>query len=312
MAIIELISPPFRNETEALMSASFEKRYHSIFFLKEESTLIAREGNSVIGGINLDIIPTKAQKIGYIGWLYVDSNHRGRGLAQALVDEAVLFLTNNGCTTITACVEGDNYASAKQLTGFTIMGPLQQLIHFGTGIFKLNNVAARSFDMGYFLYTNTAKEAKTNLLALGGTIILNTLLLLPLYCKISILKPITYSKTIFLIPALTLIIRTAAMAIIAKKEGVYRGWDTAYLLGTILPFFFGVPFPVPGNVYLNGKPNPKTLKKMAIASTTALSLLIILLPSWPLRIYPIILLIFDTIFWWYPFGGFNAARLRKG
>ncbi len=312
MLTIELITPPYLEETKKLMNASFEKRYHSIFFLNEASTLIARIGERVVGGVNLDIFGT----IGYIGWLYVDSQERGKGIAQALVNEATAFLFSQGCKEITACVEGDNYPSAKQLTssGFSIMGPLQQLVHFRFKILQLNKRASRFFDMGYFLYvktdkSNQRKEAATNLPALIGTIILNTIFLLPLLFNISLMKLVSYPNTVIAVPALVLLVRTLTMMLVARNRGVYRPWDTAYLWGFLAPLLIGLPFPVPGNVYLKDKPSKSTLKRMGLISNLSLVLIIFLLPSWALRIYPITLLIFDTFFTWYPFEGFNAKRM---
>ena len=231
---IALIQEDQIAETQALMSRCFEAKLASIFYLHPESTLVATYQNKVVAGINLDVYQVNRQvKMGYIGWLYTDEGHRGNGLAGKLIDEAITFLKEKGCTSLSACVEGDNPASFKQLAnrGFAILGLTDQLKLFRLGTAKVYHHASRFFDMGYFLWHKslrgqTIKEANTGVKALGLTLLGNTLLyffclqgwnLLSLAGLHPIETPIQQIVTI-LIPSLFLLARTGAMALFATLE----------------------------------------------------------------------------------------------
>jgi ribosomal protein S18 acetylase RimI-like enzyme len=131
-------------EVSALMTASFPKSYRRIFFIKPEHTVVAREGNQVVGGMNMDVfsLPNK-RKVGYLGWLYVEKDHQGQGIGNALTEQAIAHLKDVGCTDIIACVEGDNSSSLKQFAnhGFTIMSIREQVSRFGIGLLKVNKRA---------------------------------------------------------------------------------------------------------------------------------------------------------------------------
>ncbi len=341
-------------EAQSLMSRCFEPKLASIFYLHPESTLVATYQNRVVAGINLDVYRVNRQvKMGYIGWLYTDDKHRGNGLAGRLLDEAISFLKGKGCTSLCACVEGDNPASFKQLAkrGFSILGLKDQLKLFRLGTAKVYHHASRFFDMGYFLWHKSLsgqdiKEANTGiqpliLILLGNTLLFyfclkgwNLLTLAGFHpIKATFSSLTTAQQAVLLtIPSLLLATRTGAMGLLAKlqkgkgkyrrnerkheRETVYRSWDTAWILAIILTVTIGVPFPVPGNLYIKGhswnlEGEKAFLASMAIASQAAVALLTISIPHGMPLLFGLALLALDGFFFFYPFCGFNASRIKR-
>lgn len=234
---IALIREDQIEEARALMSRCFEAKLASIFYLHPESTLVATYQDKVVAGINLDVYQVNRRvKMGYIGWLYTDEDHRGNALAGKLLDQAISFLSQEGCTSLSGCVEGDNPASFKQLAnrGFAILGLKDQLKLFRLGTAKVYHHASRFFDMGYFLWHKSLtgqsiKAAQTGQKALALTLLGNTLLFL--FClqgwnllNLTGLHPMqatfsTFETTqqimVLIFPSLFLLARTGAMALLA-------------------------------------------------------------------------------------------------
>ncbi|HKL60269.1 MAG TPA: hypothetical protein VJ863_10245, partial [Sphaerochaeta sp.] len=290
-----------------------------------------------------------------------------------------------GCTSLSACVEGDNPASFKQLAkrGFSILGLKDQVKLFRLGTAKVYHHASRFFDMGYFLWHKslsgqTTKEANTGIQPLILTLLGNTLLfyfclkgwnllslagLHPIKTPFSSLTPAQQILTI-LIPSLFLLARTLSMALIAaidKKHGknqnrndkhaknnrnergnnpiqesmeprndretqikedtqqramVYRSWDTAWILAVMLTLSIGFPFPVPGNLYIKGynwklEREKNALAGMALVALVSVALLALFVPKGMSLLFGLALLALDGLFFFYPFCGFNASRIKR-
>jgi len=328
-------------EVSALMTASFPKSYRRIFFIKPEHTVVAREGNQVVGGMNMDVfsLPNK-RKVGYLGWLYVEKDHQGQGIGNALTEQAIAHLKDVGCTDIIACVEGDNSSSLKQFAnhGFTIMSIREQVSRFGIGLLKVNKRAARFFDMGYFLWHLSIPEEMVeeprDQRPFAFTVLCNILLWYPClkgWNLLNMLFPGTmadwtqdpfYQRSplfLLLVPVFALTVRTLSMEISARiqqTEVTFLSWDTAWLLGVLLPLLVGIPFPVPGNVYIAGtrwRNSDMDSVLCRIARTGQLALAFLCLPlkgSIALR-YCYTLMFLDSLFFFYPFTGFNSSRVKK-
>lgn len=338
---IALVRDDQIEETKTLMGRCFDAKYVSIFYLHPESTLVATSNNRVVAGINLDIYQVNREvRMGYIGWLYTDDEHRGNGLAGRLLDEAINFLKDDGCTSLSACVEGDNPASFKQLAleGFTIIGLWQQLKLFKAGTIKVYHHASRFFDMGYFLWHKSLTEQKVPeaskgtkallamLLAntllfffyLKGWNLLNLVKLHPMSFSFSSL-PIEQKFFLLALPSLFILGRTGGMLLAAKvkkTDVTYRNWDTAWIPAILLTAIAGIPFPVPGNLYIqdndwNLKEEKQLLATMAISAQGATVLLFLVLPIGTPLLFGLILLALDTLFYFYPFCGFNASRVKR-
>jgi len=346
-------------ETQDLMSRCFEAKLASIFYLHPETTLVVTYHSKVVAGINLDVYQVNRQiRMGYIGWLYTDKDHRGNALAGRLLQEAVTFLKEMGCTSLSACVEGDNPASFKQLAnqGFSILSLWQQLKLFRLGTVKVYHRASRFFDMGYFLWHRSLtekniKESEGGMKPLVWTLLGNTLLFF--FCLkgwnllnltgFHPLEPAFSSLTamhlipLLAVPSLFLLARTGAMALLAKAEEgkedktvraitktkenkklevIYRSWDTAWILAILLTVTIGLPFPVPGNLYIKGtewnlQEKKHLLARMAIAGQVAVVLVCLFTPKEIPLLFGLTLLTLDGFFFFYPFCGFNASRIKR-
>ncbi len=329
---ISIMKKEQERETKELMQRCFDKSLASIFFLHPDTTLVVLHEGRVVAGLNLDVYQVNKQvKMGYLGWLYTDEKHRGRGLAGNLISEALVFLKSLGCTDAAGCVEGDNPASFKQLEkeGFARLPLSAQLRRFRFGLVRVWTHASRFFDMGYFLWhlnLDGCKDAgyPENLKAFLFGSMANTLLFLPVLLGWNLFSLFNLSwlqfshentSLVYALPLLTLLVRTLAGmlgALLQKIPIVYRQWDTAYFTAVLLPLIAGLPFPVPGNVYIQGsnwslKTQAKALANMSLFSNISLAVLFFLLPN-P---YTLFLLTLDTFFFFYPFCGFNASRIHR-
>ena len=104
--------------------------------------------------------------------------------------------------------------------------------------------------------------------------------------------------------------------IIKEKMVIYRDWDTAWILAILLTFTVGFPFPVPGNLYIKGfdwnlKKEEKTLASMGIAGLAAVALICLFAPKGIPLLFGLALLALDGFFFFYPFCGFNASRIKR-
>jgi len=268
-------------QVRALMERSFEPYLRPIFFIHPQSTLVAVDGDdTVVAGINLDIYGVRngAVKIGYIGWLYTDAPCRGAGLGGRLIDAAIAFLGEQGCTDVGACIEGDNPSSFKQLSfrGFSILPLVGQIKRFGFGLLTVWRHASRFFDMGYFFWHkrldapdrhgqgmkretdgSLRPSQKKQAVAMAGTGLACSLLWILALLRKGVAQNLSPLALIALaaFPLALLSWRSLAMRLTAKAEGfsaMFLPWDTAWLAGILLPVLTGWPFPVPGNWYVAG------------------------------------------------------------
>ena len=313
------------DEALCLMGRCFPKSYASIFFLYPESTFVAVSDGKIVGGINADVYKAKV-KVGYLGWLYVDEDHRGLRIGQNLLDYAISHLEDE-VDIICGCIEGDNPSSFKNLAnrpGFSIMSLSKQFKVFGLRMFKVWKRASRFFDMGYFMWhKQRGKEEGPDSLSptlekqLGSffsSVFFNTLLF---SLSLLIRGKLTMSST--LIPFVILSLRTAFQAIvlkIRKVRPIYLSWDTSWLsslLSVLLPFYF----PTPGGVYPRGKKwsLEKEKKTLAYAALASLMALVAALPLslWNKNVisFSLFLLVSDSLLCFYPFCGFSASRIAR-
>jgi len=350
----------------ALMEQCFEPYFQPIFFIHPQSTLVAVHNDRILGGINLDIYPVLGGKrlVGYIGWLYIEQESRGLGLGRALVAAALEFLKKAGCTDAGACVEGDNPSSFKQLAhqGFAPLPLGKQIRRFSFGMLKIWKHASRFFDMGYFFWHKDLTGAKDSLdhdppaaqvlspswgpqvrrmastAAMALAMWMITLWRMRLLPILSSSLPLCFWILWVGFPLLVIGLRTFAMRIAASLAGmpvVYQNWDTANVLGFLLPLAIGWPFPVPGNWYPKGfdwqlAQENRRLGSIALVGT-ACSILLwavvrmvarhgLLATLWgmesgllmaPFDRYLMVMALVDSLGFFYPFCGFNASRIKR-
>jgi len=316
---IHLIKEKEIEKCTSLMKECFDASYHSIFFLYPEHTLVATEGEELLGGINFKVYPVRKGKlkIGYIGWVYTAKAARGKGVARSLFDKGIEHMKSIGCTDIVLCIEGDNPSSFKNVAtreGFGIQSLFSQLKRYHFSTFKVWKEADRFFDMGYFLWhykdkenslePSRSKQRRTFLLML----LANTLLFAP--------KLLWYkdSPLYLLLPSLALTLRTLMLLLGGGR--IFLSWDTAYLSG-LLSAFLPFAFPVPGGVYPRGSTwsLKEKEKGLAIASLSAIAsevLLVLLFRKSSIALsFLLPLLTLDTLFPFYPFCGFLGSRVKR-
>ena len=310
-----------------IMRKSFPQSYHSIFYLFPESTLVAIENGNVLGGINLDIYDATV-KVGYIGWLYVSEEARGRGIGEKLVDEAIIFLEKEiNADEILLCIEGDNPSSFKNFSsrpGFEIMPLNKEIKTFRWKIFKVYRHASRFFDMGYFMWHKSRSDSNKKhaldrgtwqqLLSFLCTLAFNTLLYLMM-----ILKFRSFSPLLLIIPSTVLSLRIISEAVFLALMGtrpLYLSWDTSWIssiISILLPFYF----PSPGGVYPRGdqwslKEKNRALGVSALLTAAAETLFLLLFRGrFEYISFALPLFLLDTVFPMYPFCGFLSSRIRR-
>lgn len=338
---IALMRQDEMQEVRSLMEQCFPKAYWHIFFIKPSYTLVARADGKIVGGMNMDLftLPNK-RKVGYLGWLYTAGGYRGNGIGEALSQKAIAFLTEQKATDVVACIEGDNGSSMGVFAsmGFSIMPLRSQITRFGIGMLKVNKRASRFFDMGYFLWHlqipaefHQDDSAQRSFIT---TAFLSILAWIPsitgwnlLHYLFPSLMPDAsgdwlaqkYSVILLLIPLFSLAIRTLSMKLSARVQNVdvrFLGWDVAWLAGFLLPLLTGIPFPVPGNIYINGyrwhnSDMDGALCKLARTEQLALAFFCLLLKGSIALRYTYTLLLLDSLFFFYPFSGYNANRVKK-
>lgn len=307
-------------KAEALMHAAFPKSYSSIFFLYEEHTIVASDGDRIVGGINMDVYDAGI-RTGYIGWLYVDAEYRGMGIAGKLIDKAEEYLYGIGCREIALCIEGDNPSSFSNFSrrGYSIMTFPEQVRVFGISFLKVWKRASRFFDRGYFMWhkgnvRSLEKGFRETLPSFILMLMLNTLLFIPV-----LLKTGNMSVVYTMIPSAALILRSMMLYLalrIQKRDAIFLSWDTSYFVSIISSLLLPMLFPSPGGVYIKGDrwsmaKEKDELGNAALAAVAAEASALIVFMGTPYLLFALPLFIADTLLPFYPFCGFQASRLRR-
>ncbi len=314
-------------KADAIMRASFPSSYYSIFYLYPDSTLVAVEDGAILGGINLDIYEATV-RVGYIGWLYVAEEARGRGISRMLADKAIEFLEDNvHADEILLCIEGDNPSSFKNFSsreGFSIMSLHEEISVFRWNIFRVYRHSSRFFDMGYFMWHKSMHSVKSSRSLYAGrgkqiasficTVLINTLLYVLMALKFN-----RISALMLLTPAIALSSRIATEALSMRLMGtepLFLPWDSSWissLLSLALPFYF----PSPGGIYPRGDSwslgkKERVLGMSAISGVIAeAAMLLVMHGRYEYLAFGIPLFLLDTVFPMYPFCGFLASRIRR-
>lgn len=316
-----LIRQDEKNEAIDLMKECFHQSYYSIFFLHPETTVVAVENGKIVGGVNMiGYTLRNGKKALYVGWIYVSSSQRGKGIAKELYSQAVLFAKNNCYDELNLLIEGDNPSSFKpvnSIKGFKILTLKEQLKRYKLDIFKVWKISSHIFDMGYFLwvkdvndnteYKSLEPKATTQIKSLCSTLLLHFIL--------SLLVAFKFSLPFFsaLILPILLLLRTALQY---SRGRIYLSWDSPSFV-SVLASILLIPFPNPGNVYIKGsswtiKEKNKELVAGALIAILMEAIVFMLLPLKLSLIFVLPLLLLDTVFSFYPFCGFLASRVKRG
>ncbi len=259
MAIEIIIRPLEEGEkavTQRVMRRAFPFTARFVFSWSEH-VLVAERADRIIGGIVLKLFSVGERKVGFVSWLFTDPEAQGLGAGQALVEGALDFFAAQGCTEISACVEGYNTSSSKIFAtrGFSLLSPGQQMRRYGWDIISYWWHTLHFMDVGNFLWVRPGAEGPDSpALQWLGTWIINTLLLwLVAWRQGTFASPILWSVPAALLALFGL--RTLAMWTAAWAQGLavrFRAWESSVPLITTIALLFGGYFPFPGSLYPRG------------------------------------------------------------
>lgn len=250
-----------------------------LFFSWSKHVLVAEHEGRIAGGVVLEIFTVRKRKVGFVSWLFTDPEARGLGAGQALIEGALDFFEAQGCTEVSACVEGYNTSSSKVFAtrGFTILSPGEQLRRYGLGIIPYWLHSFHFVDVGHFLWVKPGAERPDSpTLQWLGTWLINTLLLwVGLWRRGGLHLDALWAMPLAFLALFGL--RSLAMLGAAKVQGLavrFRAWESSVPLVAALSLLFGAFFPFPGSFYPVGERwryrdlLPK-LGPMALAGTLA-------------------------------------------
>lgn len=221
----------------------------------------------------------------------------------------------------------------------------------GMGTLRVWRHASRFFDMGYVLWHKRIEpfsrthERKAEHILHASTLVqsgrfLATSSLSLVWWTIVLMRTGMFSElldttipngirlVVAMFPVIATAIRLLAMAVAARflhMPTVFMNWDTAHVAGMASAVLFGWPFPVAGNLYRQGidwrlSEVERKLGAVAVAGVAADVALFVLLSTYaaesgrlmiPAARYAATLTVLDACFFFYPFCGFNASRIRR-
>ncbi|KAL0054902.1 hypothetical protein WJX82_003970 [Trebouxia sp. C0006] len=109
----EELAPDFEEQTLQFIAEARQFRQYKAFIAEADGKPAGSVSCQLFGGLYPLVFAESARKLGYIWGVFVEPEHRKKGLARQLTHQAILYLQSIGCTRIVL------HASAK-----------------GTGIYK--------------------------------------------------------------------------------------------------------------------------------------------------------------------------------
>jgi len=244
----------------------------SLFFDVGKAAFVYELDGEIVGGITLSSFRIGRRRVGgVVKWLFVLSEARGRGAASALVERAMAWFAEEGCSDVFTCVEGHNTSSSNRFaqTGFRILSFCEQVRSYGM---RLPLVWFRTFhlaDVGHFLWarrqddapdpandasTQRALSARPRLPAAGvaGTTVTLVLLGLLMVWRQGQALSLSILWHLAVVVAGLVGLRLAAMALAARwlrLPVVYRPWETGLLLSAVIALANAGVFIAPGSLY---------------------------------------------------------------
>ncbi|MFP4014732.1 MAG: GNAT family N-acetyltransferase [Chitinispirillaceae bacterium] len=305
--------------------------FKGVFSVFSPHTFIALKENEIVGGVILDIFTLpNGRKTGKVAWIFTAPQARGLSLGQRLAEKAIDFFREQGCDEQMAAVEGNNTSSSKLFAtrGFDILPAGAQFRRYGVWTFLMWLKMFHYMSPGFFLWARPGdKKPDSPALQWIATLVLNitVLLLFTLRLQKNVSLWFYYSVSFFIFLGMRQIAMHTAAGIMKEKVR-FRMWESGFPLSFLIAIFSGGFFPVPGNVY----PDEKVWKykdKVSTLGKVALSgIVIILIPfsvTWgyirfngstnqllsSFVMIGRIFLIFDLLFFFFPFIGFNGRRI---
>jgi len=332
-----------KREVRSIMIRCFG-RFAGLFFDFGDQAFVYEWNGRIVGGVTLSAFSVGKGRGGVVKWLFTLPEARGRGAAGAMLDRSMEWFRKQGCDWSFACVEGYNTASSNLFArrGYDLLSFSRQLKLFGKFLPVVWLRCFHTVDIGHFLwmkFCGTEPEGKKPVRETGW--LSGLAVTMGLHCLYGYLAMIRQGQSLFpgliwqiplaafLIPG----IRFFVMKTAATKGGVplvYRPWETGLLLSGAIALLPGGIFVVPGNLYperriWNYRDALPELGRVAFAGTAVLLVAALALEflfhsgtlpdaartaAWVLLTYLKILLLFDVVFVFFPFQGFNGSRVR--
>lgn len=316
----------------------------SWFVRPTDEGLLAVEDQDPVAAVFLRVVELRSdRRMGLIAWLMTDPAYRGRGLAHQLVEAGVERLEALGCDAIVTEIEGYNHSSINtfERAGFGRITTSEQWRQYGlVGLLRLWLQAGHMVSPGHFIFLkghNPSSERPIasrvhcwSLNALATMMAIGTGGLLTGFAGVELGG---WGLVLPVLVAVCLVfgIREWAMRLATPRDCpplVYRPWDSAVPPALSIALLFGVLFPLPGGRYPRQSARPGQSESVrpvsaALAGTLAVMLLtlaVLIAQTMPAAgstelLYRAILtvstplLLFDAVFFFPPFGGFNARGL---
>ncbi len=330
---IRLMKEDDKDQVRTMVRRSFHPLKRLSFTFHDHIFVAAGNDGIVFGLVVLQIftITPNRPKTGKVSWILTDPQMRGLKLGQQLIEKAIEFFKEQGCDQYLAVVEGHNTSSAKLFStrGFGILSPGAQLRRFGLRIFPLWIKLLLYLDVGFFLwgYPQDPKPDSPKL-QWAATYALSALTLLIIALRI---PRFGIEWWFFSLAALAIHFgaRHVTMLFVAKKIDMrvrFRMWESGFALSIFIATLFAGYYPIPGNLYPDRSDwrHRDTLPQLGrIALGATISVLVLTWGSWFITLMtpqpPLLpqtllwlgryLLLFDAVFFFFPFIGYNARRL---
>ncbi len=259
-----------------------------LFFNFGDQTCVYELDGEIVGGIVLRKFRIDAQRTGgTVMWLFTHPDARGMGIAGAMLDTALEWFAQQGCSDIFAGVEGYNTPSGNRFAahGFTPLRFTTQLKRYGRYLPRVWLGSFHLIDVGFFLWARqmqveTAHDAESMppfpeeqnprsdtahsvhagrglggaalVWGLLGTFIIHTLSAYFLYLRSGVPLDFSLLWQVPSIIALLLVVRTGIMISAGRAAGLdleYRPWESGMSLTFLVSAVFGGLFIAPGSLY---------------------------------------------------------------
>ncbi|MDY7075845.1 MAG: GNAT family N-acetyltransferase [Chloroflexota bacterium] len=249
--------------------------------MASQGLVVEDETGTIIGALTLRIVQVGKQKLGILDWGAVDPAHRGKGIAKAVVNQAIVWLQQQGCDRVTTTgVDGYNSGSwnANYAHGLRYWPVSRQIHEFGWRWPQLMFAIPHVIGIGTFILQmpfqkNEREQLDTpetgGIKAMIYVTLLLGLFLLPLsYVRRAFWGSVNISDLFATLNFTTLLVGTGIIAIYVIARTVahrwaarvlrlpltFRPWDSGLIMATFLAAALGVFVPGLGGSYYIRQP----------------------------------------------------------
>lgn len=239
----------------------------SFFVINPNNAMVALINEEVVGGIIYKIVNCGKKKIAYISNTFVDIDYQNKGIGKKLYNETINYL-NKKYNGIIALVREDNIVSSKLFknSGLIKVSFIEIIKSLGI-INAIKCYCATPFfvAVGHDFYMLKKKEnisqTKLQIMQFIMYFVLNLILALPIWLSIrfNVDNPKTTILAYLTILILIILIRYMGFKTIKEKFN-FRINEGGMLINLVVSFF-GFPYLVNGNFYLENYVNQKDLNE---------------------------------------------------